>query len=194
MAILSRTVVPIWVAVATVPLGAVLQFAMIKSKKIPRWLYALIPFLVTAVDPLLFETTEFRALATTSCFKLFLFLRLLDVGLLPRATVETWTAQDYGEYLVTLYTRNVQPPEKRLKGPNRPVPPENQNARYYGKLAYTVVTQYIVYHFLIFYMRHFMTNQDPEPRRFANLANPKEILDHMVFCATLCIMLSLSNS
>jgi hypothetical protein len=161
---------------------------------VPKAIAFSLIFVINSCEPWFFICDSFTIYGISVAQKLFNFLRMCDIALLPSQIPQKWTLRQYWEYFFTFYTNDMR---NALKKQNKPycsqnaILPEDRTAAYYGKLAYKLVIQYAMYHVFRWYYLNYPPNSNPPARRFANFYDPKELLDHFVFGLTLCFTLSL---
>ena len=177
-----------------VPFGMLLQIIFIKLGS-PRWLYSIIPISITLFDPLILECNPYIIYGCFTCHKAYNFLRMMDIALLPREVVLSWTLRNYFEYFYTFYTKKMRIDLKahgKRSESKYAIQPKDRTPEYYGRLAWKMLTQYIVFNLLEYYSLQYPPDRYPPVRAFANLFHPKQVLDSLVFGLRLCLLLSLN--
>ena len=174
------------ILVLTTPL---LQYVLIKLET-SEIIYGGIPFCLCFFGPFYYRYGASFSFATYCCFLLFNYLRFLDISLLPKNDVRTWTIYEYFEYFLSYYTKAQR---KQMGEANfaHAVPYSKRTAEYYGKVAWSLLVQYFIFSGLIWFEQYYPPNRDLHSNRFLWPTEFKNMIDNLIFGLILCLILNI---
>jgi hypothetical protein len=134
--------------------------------------------------------------AIVAAQQLFNMLRITDIGLL--AEYRQWTVKEYWEYYFTFYTDAMR---RQLLKAGKPigspllVMPQDRTPKYYGRVAYRLFVEYVIYTLLRWYALHYPPSAPVEfDGKLVNLWNLSAIMDQLIAGLTLYVLISMSNT
>lgn len=169
----------------------ILQYLLIKTNS-GKLIYGGVPFALCFLAPFYYRTFATFYLATYCCFLMFNFLRILDIALLSSDYVRSWTINEYFEYFFGYYTKAQRKELGDQCFSRNAVPYSKRTAGYYGRLAWSLLVQYLIVSSLVWYGTAFPPSRDLPSNTFLRLYEFKRVVDNLAFGLTICLILNIS--
>lgn len=169
----------------------ILQYILIQTNT-GKLIYGGIPFSLCFFAPFYYRYHATFYLATYCCFLMYNYLRILDISLLPKSTVRSWSINEYFEYFFGYYTKTQRKEMGEECFSKNAVPYAKRTAGYYGRLAWTLLVQYVIVSALVWYSKTYPPNRDLPVNTFLWPFELKKVVDNLVFGLTICLILKIS--